>query len=212
MLKIFIAFDEKDQSLGRFFLKCKEDFLFVLTMLQNFENVVYEIPSDRCHKAYVDIQIKPLSEESFLFITYTHGNESGVIATNEVFVKVEEDNSSFKNTFFYATSCLAGLNLGPDLIKNGCRAFIGYDQTIDKLIGEREPMSIKCDNAGINAFLSQEVTAFQAYEQMKAVYNQEIHRLLQFGDILTASVLINSREALIFLGDKELKKEDLVEN
>ena len=77
------------------------------------------------------------------------------------------------------------------------------------MLNDYQDLSIKCDNFGITAFLTQDITAFEAYERMRSNYSQEINKMLVSRNVLRAGLLINAREALVFHGDKNLKKEEL---
>lgn len=111
---------------------------------------------------------------------------------------------------FYSTACLVGKKLAPDLINKGCKAFIGYKEEIFAYKqNEKKEISKNCDNAGIMAFLSDDITIYEACERMKSYYTQQIDRLEDVKDMLFAGNLIHARESIVCLGDKNLKKEDL---
>jgi len=209
MIEIVVAYDERDKKLGDYFESCKNDLIATIEQLGGIKNTISEIPAKKCNRAYIDIALKHLKEISFLIIAYMHGTESQLIANNGAFVQVGDDNSFFKYSLFYTNSCLCGKLLGPDLITHQCHTFIGFDEEISALLGDNKDISIKCDNFGITAFLTQDITVFEAYDQMRTNYSQEITKMLSLGDILSAGVLVNAREALVFLGNKDLKKEGL---
>jgi hypothetical protein len=209
MVRFFIAYDEEDLSLGHYFLRCKFDCLTQLEMVPQLSPQITEIPSARCTKEYIEIQTMIHQDEPFVFVAFSHGNENSLVSVNDNYITTETINASFNKTLFYSNSCLTAKKLGPNLIDNGCTTFIGYEQTVDKLLGDNLKTSLKCDTSGLNAFLSQDITVKEAFDQMKIVYSQEISKLERFGDILTAAVLINSRESLVLLGNGDLTKEDL---
>jgi hypothetical protein len=199
-----VAFDEKDNKLGNYFQECKNDIFSFLNDSNDFDKTLFEISSDKCNEAFIDISLAAQKELPFLFIAYSHGNENGLIASGNLFVRAGNDNAVFQNTLFYATACFSGLNLGPDLISQGCKSFIGYDRKIDGLLDVHQKLSIQCDNYALKAFCSQEITIYEAFKQMVIYISQEIEKLRNFGDILRAGILMNTREALVFIGDESL--------
>lgn len=210
MTDILIAYDESDEKLGSYFLKCKNDITLFFEELEDEETNIVEICAVNCHDAYIDISLVNYEFTPFLFIAFTHGSQKGLTSKGNVFVSTEKNYTLFNKSFVYANSCLAGLKLGPHLISCGCKAFIGYENEIYAFIDrEHEEISVKCDNSGLKAFYTQGITAFEAYESMQTYYSNQINRLTQFGDMFRAAILVNARESLVFHGDRELKKDDL---
>jgi len=210
MIKVVIAVDEKDKQLGDYFASCKQYFIAAINSIDEISSEISEISARNCRKEYLDITLSHLKEVPFIMVAYMHGNEKQLIANGGVFLQVGNDNSYFKDTLFYTNSCSCGKYLGPDLIRYKCSAFIGYDQKVDVFLEDHREISIKCDNFGIIAFLTQNITAHEAYEQMHTNYSIEVNKMRSFGNILGASVLVNARESLVFHGNKELKKEELI--
>jgi hypothetical protein len=139
---------------------------------------------------------------------FTHGNENSIIVNGLNFVQSSDDNSFFSNCFFYTNSCASGDKLGPSLIEQECRVFIGYREKVYSFKNEYQDISLKCDTVGLTTFLTEDITAYQAYRNMIQLYTQESIKMRQNRDILAAGLMIEAREALIFLGDKDAKSED----
>ncbi|MDF0716946.1 hypothetical protein PY092_12360 [Muricauda sp. 334s03] len=210
MIEFIIAYDERDLELGTYFQKCRDELHTLIQNLPNFSHTANDVPANRCNMAYLEINLGKLRDMPFIIAAYTHGNSKQLVVNGTRFIDTDEDNSYFQNSFFYTNSCSSGIKLGPNLIDNNCSAFIGFDSDVDALLGDYyEDLSIKCDNYGITAFLSQEITAIQAYDQMRDNYTNEIQKLQNSMDILRAGILINARESLVFHGNKELTKTDL---
>lgn len=213
MINVLAAFDESDIKLGEYFKACKNDLLTIIKKeLENGQNfTTLEISSKNCHSAYFDIILSRYKEIPFLIVAYSHGNEKCLTVNGVAYISAGNDNSFFQKSFFYTNSCLSGKILGPDLIEQNCKVFIGYEEIVVAFKDERQDISIKCDNIGISMFLTGEITAYEAYLKMKDYYTQSANKLLKFNDILASGLLINAREALVFYGDKNCKKEDLMD-
>jgi hypothetical protein len=206
-----MASDDGDVQLGRYFQNCREDIIAVTNAeIESGQPLMVEsIPNINCNNAYLNIKYEDLKEVPFVWVSFSHGNENSIKFNGMALVSVGDDNSLFKNTFFYTNSCLSGKSLGPDLISQKCRVFIGYDKSIIAFKNENQDISLKCDTIGIISFLTSDLSAYGSFLEIRQFYTQQANRLLDFGDPLSSALLINAREALVFHGDKEVKKENL---
>lgn len=211
MIRILIASDDLDVRLGGYFKACKGEMMTVINAeIDEGKSLhVEEILPNNCNNAYINIKYAEFKEIPFIWVSYSHGNENSIMVNGSSLISAGDDNSIFSNTLFYTNSCLSGKFLGPDLINQNCRSFIGYDQSIVAFKNENQEISLKCDNVGLISFLTADVTAYDAFNDMKKYYTQQANRLLDLGDILSSGLLINAREALVFHGDESLKKTDL---
>lgn len=210
MIKIITAFDEVDVRLGKYFENCKDDILAVIES-ENENGEIFEnelIKSTNCNRAYLDIYLERYKLIPFIWVAYMHGNERSISSNGSVFISSSDDITYFSNAFFYTNSCLSGKILGPELINQKCSVFIGYDDAIMAFKNDYQEVSRRCDNFGIIYFLTSDATTYEAYEAMRNNYTLESNKILQFADPLSAGLLINAREALVFHGDKTKKKED----
>tara|TARA_R110002096_G_scaffold221459_2_gene410300 strand:- start:4202 stop:4843 length:642 start_codon:yes stop_codon:yes gene_type:complete len=210
MIDLVLAFDDSDADLGVYFALCKDDSVEIINSLEeNRERIRYtQIPAIRCTTAYLDISLQALKDVPFIWAAFTHGDENSITIANVSFVEVGNDNSLFKDSFFYTNSCSCGLNLGQDLIDQNCRVFIGYKKKVYAFKNEYADISLKCDTIGLTSFLTEDITAFEAYLKINQLYTQESRKLQRIGDILSAGLLINARESLTFKGDKQAKSID----
>jgi len=212
MINILVAFDNKDAKLGNYFGDCKNQFLGVVK--ENYTPTNYklkEIPSIYCNNVYIENLISQIQPNPFIFIAYSHGNEKALYCDGNYYVKCDVNTHYFANSIFYTSACSAGKGLGEELISKGCLAFIGYitDTRCDFIEDSKKQTSRNCDNAGVITFLSEDITIFDAYNKMKNYYKQEIDKYYSFNDPLFAGTLVEAMEALIFLGNRDIKKENL---
>jgi hypothetical protein len=214
MINIIVAFDNTDIILGTYFENCKKQLLFNLGKMNN--PVIYnicEIPSNNCNNSYIDSLLIKNIPNPFIFITYSHGDEQALYCRRNKYVEKNINTHMFLNSLFYTTACSAGKELGGDLIDKGCSVFMGYKK--EKFIFPekvKQNISILCDNAGIIEFLSNDITVFEAFKKMEDIYTQQIDSLYDVDDMVFAAHLLDAREALVFLGNPNLRIGDLFIN
>jgi hypothetical protein len=208
MIEFVIAYDEGDIALGSYFQKCRDQ---LVSVIQGIPLVctTNELSSHRCTRVYLDVYLGHLKDVPFIVSAFTHGNPNQLVVNGGRFVDSDEDNTFFQHSLFYTNSCSSGRILGPSLISQNCKVFIGFNQDVDALLGDPyEDLSVRCDNYGIIAFLTQDITAFEAYEQMLSNYTREIQSLKDANDVLRAGILITARESLVYHGDKNVTRSD----
>jgi hypothetical protein len=211
MINIIVAYDDKNANLGTYFEDCRNQLLSIIEEQKKSINYnQHELSSNHCNNVYIDILMPQYKPNPFIFIAYSHGNEQALHCENEYYIKKDVNTHHFANSLFYTTACSTGKELGDDLIDKGCLAFIGYrSNTVAFTESSRKEISRNCDNAGIIAFLSDDITIFEAFEKMKNFYAQEINRLNGVKDVLFAGHLVEAMESLVFLGKSDLRKENL---
>ena len=90
-------------------------------------------------------------------------------------------------------------------------AFVGFTEESNAFckVDEQE-IFIRCDLACLFSFLGNEgKTLRDAMTDAISYYNMQIDKLDSFWDVLFKGALIENREALTLLGNKDLKREDL---
>jgi hypothetical protein len=211
MINFVIAIDDQNPALGVYFEDCKNDIVALLDEQKRLVKSSLQIASNQCSEVHINSAIPPLNSNPFIFIAYTHGADNGLRCNGAYFVSVNNCHH-FANSLFYSTACFIGKKLAPELINKGCKTFIGFiedsnvifENPIDKKV------FIDSDNFGIKMFLTSNVTIGESFEAMRNFYTQKIDYYQEtLRSPLIASCLVTNREALICLGNKNLKKEDL---
>lgn len=210
MINIIIAYDNQDANLGIYHTECKNDIINLISEHIPFLNLTSEISSPQCNVAYIDINIPTLKPQPFIFIAYTHGKKDGLVCNGNSYVATTNSHH-FENSLFYSTACLIGKELGPDLIDKRCKAFIGFKEESEVFANEEYRNTfINCDNYAIKMLLTSNATVGEAFNSMKNHHTSIIDHLLEIGENpLYIGALTANRDALICLGNKDLKKEDL---
>lgn len=206
MTKFIIAYDNHDPILGWYFTLCKENLVAFLT--EKEQNIIIEIQAQYCNQLFIEFKIKELQdEEKLCFVAYSHGNKNAVVCKGEAYVKVNENTHLFNNAIFYSNACLCGAELSFDLINKGCKAFIGSNEETNVLLLDPN-LSAKLDNYALMIFVEQDKTIYDSYISMLNYYDYEIDKLNELEGAFgfgKAAYLIEARDALIFLGDKNIK-------
>jgi hypothetical protein len=211
MINFIIAFDERNSVLGGYFEDCKNDIARLLDEQRHLVKYCKQAASNQCTAVYIDLTIPQINDNPFVFIAFTHGDDDGLICNKNAFVSTENSHH-FRKSLFYSNACLIGGKLAPILIEKGCKAFVGYKEEV-KVYYENEVFKrifMECDNFALKMFLTSDSTIGHAVESMKNHYTKKIDYALELcEDTLFISFLREDRDALVCLGDKELKKEDL---
>ena len=209
MINIVIAFDNQNETLGQYFDNCQKDIAALLEEQKHLVKSFSSIPTPQCNAAYIDKNISLLNSSPFIFIAYTHGIDDGLRCSGYSFVSMD-NCGHFSNSLFYSTACLIGKKLAPELISKGCKAFIGFKEESEVFQNALyQQVFIDCDNYALKMFLTSDTTLGQAFDSMKNHYTNKIDHLMELGEsTFFIATLVANREALVCLGDKNLKKED----
>lgn len=207
MIDLVITCDNKDGELGVYFEACAKKLIDILTDSQTI-SLNDKIDKKNCNRYYIEAKLESL--QKFVFVAYSHGNPDALISLGESYVD-EENASFFKDSLFYTPACSCGKYLSEVLIKQGCLAFIGYEEEV-VVSRKHEDECNRLDNYAIIAFLcntDKNYTIYEAYNAMLAAYDKKINELKR-NEPMNAVAFIENRDALIFKGNKNLKLSDLV--
>lgn len=210
MIRFVVAKDEANAALGTYF-DASKNYLDGLAGGIDTESDLHVMNSKECKRTYVsDTLPKVCGEKPFIFVVFSHGNEKACVAGGVNYID-EGNVGSFKNSFFYSTACLNGRELGVKLVEEGCEAFVGFTEESNAYsIDEYREVFIKCDLACLSSFLSKkDKTLKEAESDAISYFNMQIDKLDSLTELLIKGALIENREALRVLGNKELKRENL---
>ncbi len=196
MIKTLLVFDEKDTVLGNFFELCREelDKFFISKGIETDiinKNSVFDI--------LLTSKIESLNTEQFVFGAFTHGDKENLLQSGITpFISASGNLNQFKNSFFYTFACEAGKILGKELVKAGCKCFIGYNEKTHIWNTYQRPF-IDTATSGLKLFYDGENTK-NVFSKMINLYNKEIDKLYK-SDFVIASILMENRDALVIYGD-----------
>jgi hypothetical protein len=99
-----------------------------------------------------------------------------------------------KGKIVHFLSCRTGRGLGPDFVRNGCRAFFGYDGDFAFHPDESEPF-LKCD-CEIDKAFADGLSAARVYRRVMKLYDKEIKKMRAAGKCYKAATLTANRDML----------------
>ena len=208
MIRVIASIDEKDPHLGLFFDECGQRLRSLLDN-SNLLQGHFQINSQICNSAYIEIALsKKLKNRPFIFIAYTHGNEKALICQGNQYVN-SENAYVFNGSLMYSMACLTGKTLGELLIESGCRTFIGYKESSWVFLQEDyKEITMNCEFSGLTCFFNNDLTIKECFDKMKSYYEYQINQLTSCADVLAISNLVANKEALVLLGDPNVKASD----
>jgi len=209
MFKFLITYDNKDKSLGGYLNECFNDLSDHLKYLK-YQQAAVSLSSGDCTREMIKTHTEGYGTNKFMFTAYTHGTQNSLTVSKKPFV--DFDNAiNFRNSFFYTCACLTAVELGPELQRQGCLAYIGYKDKVEVLL-KYSDIFRKCKNSGIKYFLETGKKLEEAVMYMKKVYDEEVQKLAEGTDgaFIAAACLHKNRRSLEFLGDGELILDDFI--
>ena len=204
MIHLLLIYDDTDSQLGLYFLKCANDLKDFLYR-QKRTYILEELHEKQLHDESLPDIIEKYQAQRFIVAAYSHGSESKLkgYADND-YIILYENTHLFKDSLFYSNACRSGKLIAQDMMKHGCLGFIGYKEAIYASLHFDD--FYQCDNYGIKQFFEGD-TLSKAYQGMKKNYTDRID-LLYNSDFVLASLLRQSRDALIMLGNPDLIIQD----
>ena len=201
MTNIIIACDDEDSRLGNFFKACADD----LTVSFSNNHVLETILSKTLNSAYLQIIIENISVSSFIICPYSHGISDALLCGSEKYIEKDINMHLFSGSLFYSFSCFSSTELGVSLVKNGCKAFIGYKNEAS-IWTTYQAVFVECANYAMKMF-EQGYSLLSAFNMMKEKHNQEVDKIYTT-DFLVASIIMENRDGLVLLGDEKIVIED----
>jgi hypothetical protein len=193
MIDILLAFDNDDKSAGAFLTECRND---IITFFNGKAFPLSIINSGGLNENHINRST--INLQSFIFVTYCHGDEVCLAEGGvNIFLSETVNISNFSNTFFYTVSCSSGHTLGHELVKNGCQSFFGYKNEFNFYNGF--PSFLECANYGLYLFIDGEYTD-NIYFQMIQHYDKHIKKVYKV-DSFVASLLLGNKDALVKIGN-----------
>jgi hypothetical protein len=210
MINFVIVFDNQNPILGKYFEECKKDIVTLLDEQSHLVNSCHKAASNQCNVAYIDIVVPQINDNPFVFIAYTHGTDDALICNGNAFVSIDSC-CCFCNSLFYSNACLIGKKLALELISIGCKTFIGYREESKVFFADEtyKKICMDADNLALKLFLTEDgMSIGESVESVRKFYTTKLEYYLDI-DPIFAGILTANRDALVCLGDKNLKKEDL---
>lgn len=204
MINTLLISDNRDARLGDFFERCAEQ---TKAVTNDSFNIV-EINSINLNSLSFQIQAESLNSNTFLFISFTHGTDTELLANGSTpFISGTLNVECLKNCFAYCFACNAGNILGQALIDNEALAFVGFksELKIQKFFNALDSF-IECATSGIRYFISGD-TLELSVDKMKLKYTECVDQYYT-KDMVVASWFMEHRDSLVVLGKSDISIRD----
>jgi len=104
------------------------------------------------------------------------------------------------NGLIYSNTCSIGQILGKQVVEDGAKAFVGYNEGAEAVLAENfRKISVRCDNYALILFLNNYLLKI-AVARAKSFYSQMIDKIYEV-NLLIAASLVRNREALVLIGN-----------
>lgn len=190
MNNILIA-DTDDCELGVFFQICSD---MVLKCGLNDIKFLY---GKNVSEISLSIILKTMTVDCDLVAIFCHGSPDSILGTDRksILDVTMQNITKFKNSIIYSFSCSVGSKLGPELIKYGCKTFIGYSGVV-RIVNKYEKEFANCVGAGVEQLIagsSSDIAVKSVIHQYKKLEKQV--------DFLTGAIINDNIDKLVVLGD-----------
>jgi hypothetical protein len=212
MIKIVVAYDDNDSLLGDYFEESYNNFHQSMQASNATPTIV--LRGLECNEASINNAVNPLKANPFLFVALSHGDDTGNCLLTENDTYVSPDNvGNFNNSFFYTTGCNAGLDLRANLLRQGCKVFIGYtDNSKAPLNEDYNSLFIECELLALKQFLFSDKTIEELFNEMMNFTQSKIDWLFENNEIVEAMDLQSNKDCMIVDGNSSLTRLDFVLN
>ena len=208
MVNTLLVCDNNDKELGQFFKKCHSKIESILDSSgHQFKPI--SIMGNASFEMLVSINAAAINSKPFLFVSYSHGSDNELLQNGVTpFLSTANGIDCLENSFAYCYACKSGSILGKELCENGALCFIGYSQNVQiQIYFGAEDALIECATCGIQSFVEGNTTGY-TFKVIKEKYTDCIDAFY-LKDMLTASLFMQNRDALVLHGDSELTINDL---
>jgi hypothetical protein len=202
MIDVILIYDGADGEgseeggLGYFFTKCAEAAKNILNGFENY--TVKELDSTGLSEEAVVKLIESYEHTDHLIIAFSHGTPNELLYDNQTKCYIGSPlKKNIYNGLFYTWSCWAAEELGPDLITNSCKAFIGYNKPV--IAGTLHTDKFVSGATHGILGLAEGKTIQETFQAMYDNYNVFIDELTE--DYFVASLFRKNRDALLPIGD-----------
>ena len=99
----------------------------VLVDEANNKGKLYQLDKEKANRKLLESYLKKQNPD--IVILNGHGNEYCVLGQdNEELISTSKNSNLLKNSHVYIRACSAGKILGKEIMKNGAKSFIGYNE------------------------------------------------------------------------------------
>ena len=166
---IFIACDNEDAKLGRFFQSC-HDTVREVAVIKGFDYKSF-MTADLTK----DVINQHTSEaDEYVFSAFSHGNDDALVCGKEHYVEAGDNVKNFYSSVFYTFACETANGIGKEFSEAYVLGYFGYKRPA-WVVYAYEDMFMECATKGLVSYLEGK-TLKQCAEDLIAAYNNSLKK------------------------------------
>jgi hypothetical protein len=166
---IFIACDNEDAKLGRFFQSCFDTVreAAVANSVAYKSLMTAELTKDviNQHTAKAD---------EYVFSAFSHGDDNALLCGKERYVEADDNVKNFYSSVFYTFACLTANGIGKEFREAYVQGYFGYKRPA-WVVYAQEEMFVECATKGLVSYIEGK-TLKQCAEDLIATYNSRLEK------------------------------------
>ena len=192
---IYIACDNEDAKLGRFFQLCFD------TIREAAVDNGFEYKSFLTAELRKDIINQHMTEaEEYVFSAFSHGNDNALLCGTENYVEAGDNVKNFYSSVFYTFACETANGIGKEFSEAYVLGYFGYNKPA-WVVYAQEGLFVECATKGLVSYI-EGMTLKQCAEEMVATYD----RSLKNAQMTPAyAMLLKNKQSLVTLINSEDK-------
>lgn len=166
---VFIAFDNEDIKLGRFFQSCFDtvrrvavangfDYKSLMTV-----DLIKDVINQHTAKG-----------EEYVFSAFSHGDDNALLCGKERYVEVDDNVKNFYGSVFYTFACRTANGIGKEFSEASVLGYFGYKRPVWVVYGQ-EDIFVECATKGLVSYIEGKPLK-QCAEDMMAIYNSYLEK------------------------------------
>ena len=166
---IFIACDNEDMILGRFFQSCF-DTIRETAVANGFgykSFMTAELTKDVINQHTV-------KAEEYVFSAFSHGDDNALLCGKERYVETDDNVKNFYSSVFYTFACLTANGIGKEFREAYVLGYFGFRRPAWVVLGQEE-MFVECATKGLVSYIEGK-TLKQCAEDLYAAYNSVLKK------------------------------------
>lgn len=166
---IYIACDNEDAKLGRFFQSCFD------TIREAAVSNGFDYKPFLTAELTKDIINKYTSEAGeYVFSAFSHGNDNALLCRNENYVEAGDNVKNFYSSVFYTFACETANGIGKEFSEAYVLGYFGYNKPA-WVVYAQEEMFVECATKGLVSYLGGK-TLKQCVADMIVAYDNSLKK------------------------------------
>lgn len=164
---IYIACDNEDKLLGRFFESCY-DRIREATVNNGFD--YKPILTPELTKDVINLHTAEADE--YVFAAFSHGCDTALLCGDEHYVEAGNNVKNFYSSVFYTFACETANGIGKEFREAYVLGYFGYNKPA-WVVYAQEELFVECATKGLVSYI-EGMTLKQCAEEMVATYDRSL--------------------------------------